>query len=162
MATPLDQIYASGGDALIVALELQCAAWSDPIRLVDEYEDLVLGLEDGTTALFEGSGIDYSLPKTNASGQQTMTFAIDNVRGTAQQLIDQAIEAGERVVMIARTYTGDDLSAPAERPLRFTVMSAGMAMATVRIEAGFFDMLGRRWPIHFYTADKFPGTNYMV
>lgn len=160
MATPLDQIYASGGEALIVALELQCAAWPEPIRLVDEYEDLVLGLEGGTTALFEGSGIDYSLPKTNASGQQTMTFAIDNVRGTAQQLIDQAVDAGERVVMIARTYTGDDLSAPAERPLRFTVMSAGMAMSAVQIEAGFFDMLGRRWPIHYYTADKFPGLKY--
>src|SRR5690606_11025347 len=162
MATPLDQIYASGGEAEVLAFQLECAAWAEPIRIVDEYEDLVLGLEDGTAVLFEAGSIDHSLPKTNASGQQSMTFAIDNVRGTAQQLIDQAIDAGERVTMTVLKYAGDDLSAPAERPLRFTVMSAGMAMATARIEAGFFDMLGRRWPIHFYTADKFPGTKYMV
>ncbi|SDS04025.1 protein of unknown function [Halopseudomonas litoralis] len=162
MATPLDTIYASGGEALIVSHELQCDAWPGPIRLVDEYEDLVLGLEDGTAALFEGSGIDFALPKTNASGQQTMRFAIDNVRGEAQQLIDLAIEAGARVVMIARKYAGDDLSAPLERPMRFTVHSSAMAMNTVRLEAGFFDMLGRRWPIHFYTADEFPGVTYMV
>lgn len=160
MATPLDQIFASGGEARIVALELQCAAWAEPIRLVDEWEDLVLGLEDGSAALFEGSSIDYTLPQANASGQQAMTFAIDNVRGTAQQLLDEAMKQAQRVVMVAREYVGDDLSAPAERPQRFTVMSAAMTMTTVRLEAGFFDMLGRRWPIHFYTADKFPGLKY--
>lgn len=160
MATPLDQVFASGGEARIVALELQCAAWDEPIRLVDEYEDLVLGLEDGAPALFEGVGVDYTMPQANASGQQTMTFAIDNVRGTAQQLLDRAMEQGERVTLIVREYVGDDLTAPATRPLRYTVLSASMAMATVQLEAGFFDMLGRRWPIHFYTADKFPGLKY--
>ena len=160
MATPLDVVYASGGDATIIALELQCAAWAEPIRLVDEYEDLVLGLEDGEAVLFLGSGIDYALPKANASGQQTMTFAIDNVRGDAQQLIDRALEAGDRVTMVLRTYVGANLTAPATRPLRYTVMSAAMRMAAVQLEAGFYDMLGRRWPIHFYTADKFPGIKY--
>jgi len=160
MATPLDQIFASGGQARIIALELQCAVWDEPIRLVDEYEDLVLGLEDGDPAMFEGVGVDYTMPQANASGQQTMTFAIDNVRGAAQQLLDQAIEQGERVTLIVREYVGDDLAAPATRPLRYTVLSASMALATVQLEAGFFDMLGRRWPIHFYTADKFPGLKH--
>lgn len=163
MATPLDVVYASGGEARIVTFELQCPAWAEPLRLLaNEYEDLVLGLEDDTAALFEAGGIDYALPKTDASGQQTVSSAIDNVRGIAQQLIDQALEAGERVVMILRTYVATDLTAPAERPLRLSVMSAGMRMATVQIEAGFYDMLGRRFPIHFYTADKFPGAKYLV
>lgn len=160
MATPLDVVYASGGDATIIALELQCAAWDEPIRLVDEYEDLVLGLEDGTAALFLASAIGHALPKIDASGQQTATHAVDNVRGDAQRLIDQALEAGDRVTMIRRTYVGFDLTAPATRPLRFTVMSAAMQMAAVQLEAGFYDMLGRRWPLHFYTADKFPGIKY--
>jgi len=160
MATPLDVVYASGGEATVVAMELQCDAWDEPIMLVDEWEDLVLGLEDGTPALFEGVGVDYTMPQANASGQQTMTFAIDNVRGAAQQLLDRAIDQGERVTLIVREYVGDDLTAPATRPLRYTVLSASMAMATVQLEAGFFDMLGRRWPIHFYTADKFPGLKY--
>src|SRR5690554_972975 len=160
MATPLDVVYASGGEATVVAMELQCAVWDEPIRLVDEWEDLVLGLEDGTPALFEGVGVDYTMPQANASGHQTRTFAIDNVRGAAQQLLNQAIEQGERVTLTLRGYVGEDLTAPASRPLRYSVLSGSMAMATVQLEAWFFDMLGRRWPIHFYTADKFPGLKY--
>lgn len=160
MATPLDVVFASGGDAEIFALELQCAAWPEPLRLCDEYEDLVLGLETGEAALFEGEGIDYSLPKINSSGGQTTQFAIDNVRGKAQRLLDLSEEAGERVTMMVRRYVGSDLSAPAQRPLRYTVKSAGMEGAAVKIEAGFFDMLNRAWPPNYYTSDKFPGLKY--
>lgn len=160
MATPLDQVFASGGTEYILSFEFICNQWSAPLRMVDEYEDLVLGLEDGSAALFEGVGVDYTLPQANDSGQQTFTLAIDNVRGEAQRLIDEAVEARERISMIVRQYVGDDLTAPAVRPLRYTVQSAAMAMSAVRIEAGFFDMLGRRFPVWYYTDDKFPGLRY--
>jgi len=165
MATPLHVFWNSGGDdAEVLALELRCDAWPEPLRLIAAYdhEPIILGLEDGSSAAFEPSAIDWARAKSDTSGFQRLTFAIDNVRGDAQRLIDTANEAEARITMIARTYLSSDLTAPAERPHHMTVFSAGMERTAVRIEAGFYDMLNRAWPPRnwYYTADRFPGLKH--
>ncbi|MGA4816943.1 DUF1833 family protein [Pseudomonas aeruginosa] len=53
---------------------------------------------------YEAGGIDASLPKSDNTGNQTITFAIDGVTGKAQNLIQQAVDAEKRVRLTMRLY----------------------------------------------------------
>mgnify|MGYP003643824263 CR=1 FL=1 len=159
--TILEQVYASGGDVIIPTLELTCTAWTGPILLCNGFEDQTCVTEDARTLVFVASGIDIALPAKTNQGNQTLTFAIDNVTGEAQQKIDQALEAEFEVMMTFRTYLASDLTAPAEAPYRFVVRSGRMQGNTVTIQAGFFDAINTRFPRDLYTAIFAPGIKYL-
>jgi len=159
--TVLEQVYASGGDVIIHTLELTCPAWDAPILLCKGFEDQVCITEDGRTLTFIASGIDVALPKKTNSGAQNLTFAIDNVTGEAQQQIDAALEAQERVTLMYRTYLASDLSAPAERPLRMSVLGGSIVGTQIQIQAGFFDLINVAWPRDLYTTKFAPALKYL-
>ena len=96
--TILERVYASGGPEVIIpTVELTCAAWAEPILICAGFEDQVCTTEDARTLTFIAAGIDVALPKKGNSGNQTLTFAIDNVSGAAQQ---QMLYPGGREVKI--------------------------------------------------------------
>lgn len=159
--TVLDQIYASGGDVIIPTLELTCSAWDAPLLLCRGYEDQVCTTEDSRTLTFVASGIDVALPARDNRGAQNLAFAIDNVTGEAQRLIDQALEAEERVTITFRIFLASDKSTPAEPPYIFTVLSGRMIGGTVNITAGFFNAIGTAWPRKLYTTEFAPGIKYL-
>lgn len=157
----IQQVYASGGDVIISTLELTCPAWGFyPIAICSGFEDQTVTDENGRTLTFQGAGISIALPKKNTQGAQTLTFAIDNVTGEAQRLIDMALDAGEQITMNYRVFLASDLSAPAEGPLVFKVKDGKMQNTTVEINAGFFDMINTGWPRDLYTAEFAPGLKY--
>jgi len=157
----LETVYASGGDIIINTLELTCDAWSESIFLCDGFENQTCTDEDGREVTFTASGIAIALPKKDNSGNQKLVFQIDNVTGEAQALIDQAIEANERVTLIYRSFLASDKSAPPEPPYRMTVLSGTAQGVSLRIEAGFFDLLNTAWPRDTYTATFAPGLKYL-
>lgn len=160
--TVLARLYASGGtEVLLYTVELTSAAWSDSIRICQGFEDHVVTTEDGRTVRFTGAGIDLSLPRRDASGNQNLRFAIDNVTGEAQQLIEQAIDADARIVLTMRTYIYPDLAAPAEFPFVATVKSAQFGGTSVQVDAGFFDLINTSWPRDLYTTNFAPGIKYL-
>jgi hypothetical protein len=159
--TVLETVFASGGnDVVIPTLELTCNAWSNTILLCAGFENQTCITEDARTLTFQASGIAVALPKRDTSGMQMLTFAIDNVTGEAQQLIDAALEAGEIINMTFRHYLASDKSAPAANPLRFVVREGSMRGASVQIKAAFFDMINTAWPRRYYTTDFAPGLRY--
>ncbi|MEE4464090.1 DUF1833 family protein, partial [Azotobacter chroococcum] len=79
----------------------------------------------------------------------------------AQQQIDAALEAEERVTLVYRTYLSSDMSAPAEPPLRMTVMGGTITGTQVQISAGYFDLIGTGWPRDLYTLQFAPGLRYL-
>ena len=101
-----------------------------------------------------------ALPKRNTAGTQVLTFAIDNVTGQAQQLVDQALESGARIYLTFRHYLSSDKSAPAETPLRFVVRDGSMEGSTLQVNAAFYDAINTAWPRRFYTASFAPGLRY--
>lgn len=158
--TILNQIYASGGDVIIPTLELTCPAWEEPILLCRGYENQTCITEDGRTLTFLASGIQVSLPAKDNRGAQNLNFAIDNVTGEAQQLIDQALEAEQRIMMTYREFLASDKSTPAELPFVFTVLSGRMVGPTVQVSAGFFNAIGTAWPRTLYTTEFAPAIKY--
>lgn len=159
--TILEQVYASGGDVLLNTLELSCAAWAESILLCDGFEDQACITEDGRAVTFIASGIAVALPSRGTSGGQTLAFAIDNVTGEAQQKIDTALEAEERIILTYRCYLASDKSAPAEAPYRMTVLSGQIKGPSVQVEAGYYDLINAAWPRDLYTTDFAPGLKYL-
>ena len=157
----LEQVYASGGDIIIDTLELTCAAWANSIFICNGFEDQSCIDENGRAITFIASGIAVELPKKDNSGNQTLSFQIDNVTGEAQALIDAAIDANERMTIIYRPYLSMDKSTPADPPYFMTILSGAVQGASVRVEAGFFDLLNTAWPRDLYTASFAPGLKYL-
>jgi hypothetical protein len=160
--TILERLFASSGTEVIIpTLEITCDAWSEPILLCNGYEDQTCITEDARTLTFVASGIQVALPKRDTSGTQSLRFAIDNVTGQAQNLIDQALEAEEIIRMTFRHYVSSDLTAPAENPLKFVIRDGAMEGSVLQINATFFDMINVAWPRNFYTPEFAPGLKYL-
>lgn len=159
--TIIERVYASGGDVIIPTIELICAAWAEPILICNGFENQSVIDEDGRALTFLAAGIDVALPEKSNRGSQALTFAIDNVTGEAQQQIDAALEAQERVTLMYRTYLASDLSAPAERPLRMSVLGGSIVGTQIQIQAGFFDLINVAWPRDLYTTKFAPALKYL-
>lgn len=161
MSKLLEIVYASGGDDVIIpTLEIKHSAFS-PIRTCAGYEDQTVTLETGETVTFTASGLDVSLPDRNASGQQNLNFAIENVTGVAQRAIDDALTQGGQIEVVYRTFLLSDLSTPAEPPLRMVLVSAEFEGATVQVTASYQDLIGYAWPRDRYTVQFAPGLKYL-
>jgi hypothetical protein len=162
--TLLSTLYASApaAEVLIPTLEISHPSFAEPIRTCAGFEDHTVTLEDSTTqATFVASGLDVSLPARNASGQQNLTFAIENVTGIAQDAIDRALEAGGEIRVIYRSYLASDLSEPAEPPLKMVLVGARFEGASLQVTASYMDIINQAWPRDRYTVDFAPGLKYI-
>lgn len=160
--TALETLYASGGQAVIIpTLELFCTPWAAPIYICQGFDDITATTEDGVTATFTAAGFAAALPKRDNSGNQALTFAIDNVTGEAQKLIDQALDARAKIGLVFRIFLSTDFGAPAERPYRMTVLNGFMQGASVQLNAGYFDLINLAWPRRKYTLAFAPCLRYI-
>lgn len=157
--TILSTVYASApaAEVIIPTLEIRTPT---PIYTCAGFEDQEVTLEDGTDVTFTASGLDVSLPARNDTGQQTLTFAIENVTGIAQREIELAIENGSRIPVIYRPYLSSDLSAPAEAPIKLNLSGADFRGSTVQVTCSYQDPINTAWPRLRYTADFAPGLVY--
>lgn len=146
---------------IIDTIELACPAWTESLYIVKGFEDMTLGLDGVVYKTFMAAPISIALPKKSNQGNQTLNFAIDNVTGQAQRLIDTAMEAGARITLTFRRYLNTDLSEPSEKPFYAVVLGGNVTGTTVQIEAGFMDILNYQWPRRLYTADFAPGLRYV-
>lgn len=160
--TALSELYASAsrGVWIVRTLELQCSAWSAPELICNGFRDLTCGTEDGRTVTFIAANIDITLPKKNNKGNQSLAFSVDNTTGYVQRLVDLSLDADARVTAIYRTYTSDNLAAPAERPYFMTVMGGSLQGIVAQLQCGYFNMIGTAWPRISYTPDFVPGLRY--
>lgn len=163
MSTLIERVYASAGSEVIIdTIELACDAWAESIYIVKGYEidGMVLGLDGVTFKTFMAAPIAIALPKKSNKGSQSLNFAIDNVTGQAQRLIDTAIESEKRIRLTFRRYLSTDLTQPSENPFYATVLGGSVTGTTVQIEAGFQDILNIAWPRRVYNTIDFPCLKY--
>ena len=156
--TILATVYASApaDEVVIPTIELTSAGWTEPVRVCMGYEDITTDV--GT---FTATAMEVALPERNTQGYQSLRFAIANVSGQAQRLIDDADETGDPIELIYRVYLASDLTAPAEQPKRFLVREVTFNnQGAVQVSAAYKDLINRAWPRVRYTADFAPGLKY--
>ena len=146
---------------IIDTIELACPAWVESLYIVKGYEDMTLGLDGVVFKTFMAAPIAIALPKKSNQGNQTLSFAIDNVTGQAQKLIDSALFFSQRITLTFRRYLNVDLTSPSEKPFYATVLGGSVIGTTVQIDAGFVDALNYAWPRDVYNTVEFPGLKYL-
>lgn len=160
--TILSIVYASAPVDEVIIHTLEIAPdGADSIYICEGFEDITVTLEDESEAEFIGSGLDISRPSKDGSGQQDLSFAIDNVMGEAQKIIESALDTGAEIKVIMRIYLASDLSVPAEPPLVMTVAGATFQDTVTQIQASYYDILNTTWPRRRYTLDFAPGLKYI-
>lgn len=157
----LETVYASALSGHVRIQTLEFVLPSETKRICSGFDDQVLGLETGGTAGFLASAMEVALPDRNASGQQLLTFAVENVTGEVQQGIDAALADGVTVDVGYREYLSSDLSAPAAPPLWFVLYDADFEDARAQLTASFFDIIGTGYPRERYTVSRFPGLKHI-
>jgi hypothetical protein len=162
MSTIINRVYASAGTEVIIdTLEITSEAWPTGIYITRGYADVAAVTEDARTLTFIAAPITVALPKKSNEANQTLKFAIDNVTGEAQRLIDLALIAEAPMTLTFRRYLNTDLTAPAEPPFFATVLGGGVKGSTVQIDAGFYDLLNYAWPRDTYNLNFAPGLKYL-
>lgn len=158
----IETVYASAPSDQVILPTLEILVpGEEPIRVVAAYEDLTATLETDETVTFKAGPFEYKEPSKNTNGQQTLTFAIANVTGEAQEAVEAAIESGVEVPVNYRVYLSSDLTAPAQQPYKMTLRGGTFEGLMVQVEAGYFDLLNHQWPRRRYVASEFPGLRYM-
>lgn len=126
------------------------------------YEDQVLTLETGEEVTFVASGLDVELPKRDNSGNQSLKFAIENVTGIAQRIIDERVKSGGKTLVIYRAYLASDRSAPSEPPIVLTMEGAQFNGGTAQVTCSFQSPINAAWPKKRYTSEFAPGLVYFT
>lgn len=157
----LETVYASAleGHARLQTLEI--ISPSQTKRICSGYDDVALGLETGETVGFLASGMQVALPDLNESGQQLLTFAVENLTGEVQQGVDTALADGVPVDVIYREYLSSDLTAPAKPPNRFVLYDADFKDGRAELTASFFDIIATAYPRERYTVSRFPAMKHI-
>lgn len=156
--TALRRLYASGGSNIrIPTLSFRCAAWADAVHLCQGYVDINAQIEDGSTVTFLASDFAAKLAKKAASGNQSLSFAIDPGESDAVARIDQAVAAGARIYVDYREYIDNDFSAPARAVETLNVTSYQLTPlededAQLSFTASFYDLTNKVWPKRKYTT----------
>lgn len=158
----IERVYASAPADQVVLATLEILVPSfDPIRVVAAYEDLTSTLETAETVIFKAGPFEYREPRKDTSGNQTLTFAIANVTGEAQEAVEAALELDVEVPINYRVFLSSDLTAPAKAPYKMILRGGTFEGMMVQIEAGYFDLLNHQWPRKRYLAEQFPGIRYI-
>ena len=166
LSAAIQEAFASAPADVIVyhTLELRHPAFSAPIRVVRDWADLDAYLEAtapedaGSEVTFTRFAFDFVKPELSSDGVPQMTIEIDNVDRSIVANLEAALETTDRITVIYREYTSDDLSAPAnDPPMQLTVLSVSADVFRVRAVCGWYNLQNARFPTRAYESDTFPG-----
>lgn len=166
LSQAIKEAYASATDEIIYhTLEINHSAFSTPIRVVRDTENLEARLEAGApinageVVTFLGFAFDLIPPDVAHTTLPQCVIEIDNVDRTILAQIDAAMVTNESITVIYRAYLSTDLDSGPENdpPLELTILSISADVFRIRAIAGFVNLLNKRFPSVEYTADVFPG-----
>lgn len=161
LSQAIKEAYASAPADVVCydTLEFDHPAFSEPIYVVRDWDDLTATLEDGVTEVtFVRYGFDLLKPEVSPDGTPVCQVVVDAVPNEILEYFRQAAQSTTKVTMRYRQYLSTDLSAPQnDPPLTATLTNIKADVFRVRAVAGFGDYRNRRFPTDDYTAERFPG-----
>jgi hypothetical protein len=158
--TDIAVVYASAPvkEVIVKMIQITSTAYN-PIRFCKGYKDYTVTLDDEQVTFLQ-SAFDEALPAIDASGNQSLTFAIDNVTGQAQRALDDAQEASAEQTITYLEYLDSDLTQPTQR-IVMNVVGVAFEGSVVKVKASYFDTLNTAWPREVYTTALTPGIRYL-
>ncbi len=167
LSAAIKEAYASSPSGIVVyhTLEIWNAALSAPIRVVRDTDPLDAKLEataprdPGATVTFAGYAFDVVLPELSTSSVPSCAIVIDNVDRLILSQVDLATTSGSPTTIIYRQYLSTGLAVgPENLPvMTLTVMTVSATPLRITIQAGFPDLLNRKFPAQDYSPEVFVG-----
>lgn len=162
----LKEAYASAPSNIIIhpTLELYHSAFTSPIRVVRDYNDLTATLEPtaprdpGTTVTFVGFNFDFTKPEVGSNNVPQITITMDNVDRVILANIEATMGTFEQIKVIYREYLNTDTTIPQNNPpLEMTIISISADLFKITATAGFPNLMNKKFPIVEYTTEVFTG-----
>lgn len=166
LSAAIREAYASAPASEIIydTIELWHPAWSQPVRVVREWNTLTAKLESTAPrdasqwVVFTPFSFDFSRPDVTSGALPEIVVTIDNVGAELVAYIDAAANSADKVELIYRPYLESDLTVPhINPPLTFTIREIGVDVLKITARAGFTDLGSRKFPNQLYTSERFPG-----
>ena len=162
----LQEAYASApsSEVILHTLEIRHASFTQPIRVVRDYNSLTATLEadapqnPGEEVTFIAAAFDIKLPEVTKATSPEIEISLDNVTGELIGYLDAAAQTPDLIEVTYRPYILSDLSGPQMNPpLTLVVRSVTADMFRVKARAGYADLSNRKFPNEVYTASRFAG-----
>lgn len=156
MSELFKRFCASAPVDLYVIRALEIRFKDEVVRICDGYEDLMLGGE-----LYQASDIGIQLPRRSTNGQQKLNFEIYNATGIVDKYIDIALEQNESVFVTLYEYLSNDLENYQTKIPPMSISGGIVQGMSVKIEAGFQDLLNMTFQRDRYTSATAPGIQFL-
>ena len=162
----IKEAYASAPSNVIIyhTLELRHPAFTSPIRVVRDYQNLTARLESsapsnaGEEVEFTALAFDFTKPEVNSQNIPQVTITLDNVDRAIVANIEAAITTTDLVEIIYREFISTDLSAPQNNPpITMNIISVTADVFKVTAVAGFLNLMNKRFPTAEYSSEVFTG-----
>lgn len=160
LSQAIKEAYASAPTDVVIyhTIEINHPAFSSPIYVVNDWDDLNASLENGSPATFVRFAFRLVKPEVSATGVPTVTLEIDNVSREILANIQLAMQSTALITMTYREYLSSDLSGPQNNPpLTMELSNIKADVFKVTASASFGDLNNKRFPPREYTAEDFPG-----
>jgi len=166
LSDAIKEAYASAPSDIIIfhTLELRHSAFSSPIRVVRDYQNLTATLEStapedpSTEVTFIAFAFNFKKPEIGTDGVPQLTIEIDNVSREILANIELAAATNDIIEVTYREYISTDLTVPQnDPPMHMKISSINADVFKVSAVAGFGDFSNKLWPREKYDADRFPG-----
>lgn len=166
LSQAIAEAYASApsDEVILHTLEIRHPAFTQPIRVVRDNQDLLAGLEPsapvdaGQRVTFTAFAFDFVPPPSGPQANPEVTIAVDNVSQEIGAALEQAIDSMSPIEITYRPYLASHPAQPEMNPpLHMTVLGGQINALRATLRAGFTDFANKRFPGEMYTAARFPG-----
>jgi len=156
--TTRDMMGWSGGGLLLFALEINHPRMSEPIRLVDNIEDILV-----QSVLYSACDVRVYRPEEGENSRYTGRIEVDN---TDQILTEYVRSLTGQFTITFRLVAPTDLAAsPPEfdtiemGPIVMNLKSISMNSTVARLELEYRNLTGEKFPKFVFDSVNFPGVS---
>lgn len=167
LSQAMQEAYASAPSDEVIyhTLEINHAAFSQPIRVVRDNADLDARLEasaahnPGEIVTFVRYSFDLVKPEVSATGVPQCTIEIDNVSREILANIELAMTSTAPITVTYREFLASNLTGGPENdpPMTLELTSIKADVFRIRATASFANLGNKRFPGEDYTAERFRG-----
>lgn len=150
---------------ILSTFELWHPSLDEPVRIVNDYENLTATLEDsaprngGEEVEFLACPVQVQRPEeSDQAATPEVTIQVANVSGLWSEALRTARESTVPWTIMERVYSSDDLSSPAVLPVTtLTVTRTTITGTMATLTAGYGDAVNTSVPRITFTITNYPG-----
>lgn len=167
LSEALKEAYASAPNNIVIVhtLEIRHPAFSEPIRVVNDYQPVEAALEanaplnPGELVTYQAFSFELTLPEVMEKGIPELGIKIDNVSREIIRNIELAIPQPDKLEVTYRAYLSNDLAAGPHNdpPLHLTITSIEADAFAINAKASIADFINKKFPNKEYDETRFPG-----